>query len=86
MEMSPDEIQDQLITEIDVLYGSNVPWYGFKELSPPTTEEQEKRLEKVTLLYRKGVPRGLHLSPHTHAYLSIDTHRRSQGTTSSLFP
>jgi hypothetical protein len=57
MVMSPTEIQDHLVTEIDILYGANVPWYGFQQLEPATTEEQEGRIEKVSLLYRKGVQR-----------------------------
>jgi hypothetical protein len=56
MEMSARE-QKSLVTEIDILYGEDVPWYGFQGLDPPTTEEQVGKIEKVTLLYRKGVQR-----------------------------
>jgi hypothetical protein len=56
-EMSPQEAQRALITELDVLYGANVPWYGFNRLEPPTTEEQENRVEQVSLTYRRGVQR-----------------------------
>jgi hypothetical protein len=55
--MSPKERQEDVITELDVLYGEDTPWYGFERLDPPTTPEQEGRVEAVSLTYRRGVKR-----------------------------
>jgi hypothetical protein len=48
---------EKLVTELDVLYGEDIPWYGFTALTPPTTEEHENHVEKVSLTIRKGVQR-----------------------------
>ncbi|EGO20526.1 hypothetical protein SERLADRAFT_476793 [Serpula lacrymans var. lacrymans S7.9] len=53
-EMSAEEKQ-QLVTEVDVLYGEDRPWYGFEKLEPAITPEQEGRLESVWMTYRRGV-------------------------------
>jgi hypothetical protein len=55
MVLSPEEIRNSLVTELDVLYGSNQPWPGFQRLTPPTTIEQGDRMQQVSLTYRKGV-------------------------------
>ncbi|EIN09401.1 Metallo-dependent phosphatase [Punctularia strigosozonata HHB-11173 SS5] len=44
-----------LITELDVLYGEDVPWPGFEKLEPASTEEQAERTSSVHLTYRRGV-------------------------------
>ncbi|RDB23740.1 putative inactive purple acid phosphatase 29 [Hypsizygus marmoreus] len=52
-EMTPEERND-LVTEIDVLYGEDVPWYGFEKLEPPTMPERG-RVQATWLTYRRGV-------------------------------
>lgn len=54
-ELTAQEKQENLITEIDVLYGEDAPWYGFEKLDPPVREENEGRLESVWLSYRRGI-------------------------------
>ena len=51
--MSPEE-KANIITEIDVLYGEDVPWYGFEKLEPPTLE-QTTRAEATWVTIRRGV-------------------------------
>ncbi|KDR80533.1 hypothetical protein GALMADRAFT_90903 [Galerina marginata CBS 339.88] len=52
-DMSPEE-RASIITEIDVLYGEDVPWYGFEKLEPPTLA-QGKKVEATWITYRRGV-------------------------------
>lgn len=52
--LSKDE-KDNLITEIDVLFGDDRPWYGFETIDPPTTPGQEDRMESAHITLRKGV-------------------------------
>lgn len=52
-----DEEKQNLITELDVLYGEDRPWYGFEKLEPATTPRKEGRYESVYLTYRRGVKR-----------------------------
>ena len=55
-EMTTEERQNNLITEIDVTYGDDRPWYGFERLERPVAERDEsKKLEPVWLTIRKGV-------------------------------
>lgn len=54
-EMTTEE-RANLITELDVLYGEDVPWYGFEKLEPATMLESPKR-EATWLTYRRGVKR-----------------------------
>jgi hypothetical protein len=56
-EMTEAEKQNDLITELDVTYGEDVPWYGFEKLSPPTTPEIKNRRQSVYLTFRRGVKR-----------------------------
>lgn len=50
-----NESQKQnIVTEIDVLFGDDRPWYGFEKLDPPTTPGQEGRMESAWLTYRRG--------------------------------
>ena len=51
--LSADE-KSNLITEIDVLFGDDRPWYGFERISPPTTEAVEGRYESAWLTLRRG--------------------------------
>ncbi|KAF7982612.1 hypothetical protein HWV62_27650 [Athelia sp. TMB] len=53
-EMTAEEKQSNLITEIDVSYGSDRPWYGFKKLEPSVTVEKG-RIQSEWLTYRTGV-------------------------------
>lgn len=62
-EMNQQERSDKLITEIDVTYGDDRPWYGFEKLERPvSTKNQKKKLEDVWLTVRKGVKRESQLS------------------------
>ncbi|KAI5122495.1 hypothetical protein M0805_001403 [Coniferiporia weirii] len=47
--------KQNIITELDVLFGDDRPWYGFERLEPPTTPEQEGHLESAWLTFRRGV-------------------------------
>ncbi|KAF8075000.1 Metallo-dependent phosphatase-like protein [Lyophyllum atratum] len=48
------EERANIITELDVLYGEDVPWYGFEKLNPPTMAEKG-RVEATWITYRRGV-------------------------------
>jgi len=52
-DMTPEE-KANIVTEIDVLWGDDIPWYGFEKLSPPTMEKRDKILS-TWITYRKGV-------------------------------
>ncbi|PPQ90772.1 hypothetical protein CVT25_010161 [Psilocybe cyanescens] len=43
-----------IITELDVLYGEDTPWYGFEKIEPPTLS-QRGRIEATWITYRRGV-------------------------------
>ncbi|KAI0917949.1 hypothetical protein AcV5_002750 [Taiwanofungus camphoratus] len=55
-QMSANEQQNELVTELDVLFGDDQPWYGFEKLDRPVLEQKAiiKR-ESVWITYRKGV-------------------------------
>jgi hypothetical protein len=55
-EMTAEE-RAQLITELDVLYGEDVPWYGFEKVEPATMPERRK-VEATWISYRRGVKGG----------------------------
>jgi len=55
-EMSANEKND-IITEIDVLFGQDRPWYGFDKLEPPVISMEEGRHSSVYVTYRKGIKR-----------------------------
>lgn len=66
-DMTSDE-RANLITELDVLYGEDVPWYGFEMLEPATLEQKGK-VEATHICYRRGVK-----SKHSSiAMICIDT-------------
>lgn len=50
------EQKTNIITELDVLFGDDRPWYGFERLTPPTTEATA-HLDSAWLTYRRGVKR-----------------------------
>ncbi|KAF5316200.1 hypothetical protein D9619_006271 [Psilocybe cf. subviscida] len=52
-DMTSDE-RANIITELDVLYGEDVPWYGFEPLQPATIEQKGK-VEATHICYRRGV-------------------------------
>ena len=56
-ELSAEEKRNDLITELDVLYGDDRPWYGFTKLEPSVTIHKAHRVEDEWLTYRKGVKR-----------------------------
>ncbi|KAG6331867.1 hypothetical protein ID866_7223 [Astraeus odoratus] len=53
-EMNAEEKQ-YMITEIDVLFGEDRPWYGFNKVEPAVTAEKEGVVEGVHVTYRRGV-------------------------------
>jgi len=68
LELSADE-KSQLVTELDVLYGKDVPWYGFEKLEPPTMDAPDR--EPTYLTARRGVKR-MNVSNFTSVF--ADTH------------
>ncbi|KAF8631933.1 hypothetical protein AX15_002186 [Amanita polypyramis BW_CC] len=48
------EEKTNIITELDVLYGGDVPWYGFEKLQPPTLPKADP-IEATWIMYRRGV-------------------------------
>jgi len=48
------EEKANIITELDVLYGEDIPWYGFDKLEPPTLPKH-RNLESTWITYRRGV-------------------------------
>jgi hypothetical protein len=56
-EMTDAERKNDLITELDVLFGEDVPWYGFETLSPPTTPEIKNKRQSTQITFRRGVKR-----------------------------
>ncbi|EDR14080.1 uncharacterized protein LACBIDRAFT_244580 [Laccaria bicolor S238N-H82] len=48
------EEKAHIITELDVIYGEDVPWYGFEKLKPATLPEKG-RVQATWLTYRRGV-------------------------------
>ena len=51
--LSEDD-KSNLITELDVTFGDDRPWYGFGRLSPPTIEGVENRVDSAWLTIRRG--------------------------------
>lgn len=57
-EMSNEEKQNKLITELDVTYGDDAPWPGFEKLNRPVADnDASKKLLSVWLSVRRGVKR-----------------------------
>ncbi|KAF9531793.1 Metallo-dependent phosphatase [Crepidotus variabilis] len=52
-DMNPEE-KSNIITELDVLYGEDAPWYGFEKLEPPAIPES-RNIEATWITYRRGV-------------------------------
>ena len=71
-EMTDAERKNDLITELDVLFGEDIPWYGFEKLSPPTTPEIKNKRQSTQITFRRGVKRTSSLSdsPRTVTHVS----------------
>ncbi|KAH9942026.1 Metallo-dependent phosphatase [Amylocystis lapponica] len=55
-DLTTAEKQNDLVTEIDVLFGEDRPWYGFEKLPRPVLERKPAMLrESAWITYRKGV-------------------------------
>ncbi|KAI6010736.1 Metallo-dependent phosphatase-like protein [Pisolithus orientalis] len=61
-EMTTEEKQ-QIITEVDVLFGEDRPWYGFEKVEPAVTPEKDGVIESVYVTYRRGVKPVPHAPP-----------------------
>ena len=48
------EEKGNIITELDVLYGMDIPWYGFEKLEPATLPLGPK-VDATWITYRRGV-------------------------------
>lgn len=55
-EMTDAERKNDIVTELDVLFGSDQPWYGF-EKTDKATFDGDSKAEAVWLTYRKGIKR-----------------------------
>ncbi|KAI0832144.1 Metallo-dependent phosphatase [Trametes gibbosa] len=53
-DMTEAERRFDIVTEIDVLFGSDDPWYGFEKVGVSAFDGKDKKLP-VWLTYRKGV-------------------------------
>ncbi|KAF5351514.1 hypothetical protein D9758_007250 [Tetrapyrgos nigripes] len=54
MDSSAEE-RSQIITEIDMHFGNDDPWYGFEKLKPPTTLASPGKKENAFMTIRRGV-------------------------------
>lgn len=45
-----------VLTEIDVLYGDDEPWFGFSKVRPLILEQSKRHKASVGLVIRMGVP------------------------------
>ncbi|PFH51912.1 hypothetical protein AMATHDRAFT_141299 [Amanita thiersii Skay4041] len=53
-EFNTKEEKSNLITELDLLYGDDIPWYGFVRLEPPTLPTTSQ-IDSTWITYRRGV-------------------------------
>lgn len=83
-EMSVEE-RANIITELDILYGQDAPWYGFEKIEPPTLPENAK-FDATWLTYRRGVKGTSSELFWIHYYCLISFNSTSEGTTSALLP
>ncbi|KAJ7588171.1 Metallo-dependent phosphatase-like protein [Mycena floridula] len=49
------EERAHLITELDVLYGDDIPWYGFEKISTPTLIATPGKTVNTWITFRRGV-------------------------------
>jgi hypothetical protein len=73
-----------IITELDILYGQDVPWYGFEKFQPPTLPANAK-YDATWLTYRRGV-KGTSSGLFCVYYCLISYNSTAKGTTSALLP
>ncbi|KAJ7623261.1 Metallo-dependent phosphatase-like protein [Roridomyces roridus] len=52
--MSPEE-RANIITELDLSFGDDIPWYGFEKLEPPTLPRRGGYTQTTWLTMRRGV-------------------------------
>ena len=70
-EMTQQERSNKLITEIDITYGDDRPWYGFEKLDrPAATKDESKGWENVWLTVRKGVKRKYYIFDSVYSSIS----------------
>ena len=55
-DMTEAERKNDLVTELDVLFGADTPWYGFERIDRAAFDGDDK-VEPVWLTYRKGIRR-----------------------------
>ncbi|KAL7412473.1 Metallo-dependent phosphatase-like protein [Mrakia frigida] len=48
--------EEEVVTEIDVLFGEGEPWFGFQRVEPRILEKSSRHPESVGLTVRMGVP------------------------------
>lgn len=54
----------QIITELDVLYGDQRPFFGFERVkNGPVLKKEAQKHESVDLVFRRGNPRKLSACP-----------------------
>lgn len=83
-DLSAAEKQTDVITELDILYGSDRPWYGFEKIEPSVTLERSGRVESEWLSYRKGV-KSTSFCPEITSLSHSILGRGSRCTTTSFF-
>lgn len=71
-----------LVTELDVLYGDDIPWYGFEKLEPATLLHR-KDVESTWLTMRRGVKRTVSIFFWLTFFL-MSKYRSSSSTTPSF--
>ena len=49
------EERNNMITEIDLHFGDDVPWYGFEKVEPPTLGGEPGQVESTWITIRRGV-------------------------------
>ncbi len=87
-DMTEAERRTDIVTEIDVLFGSDEPWYGFDRANAAAFDGTNKK-EPVWLTYRKGVKRACNVTlpmrfgSHTSQLLRVHHHCISRATGSS---
>lgn len=58
MEEPESKVTAEIITELDVLYGEQRPFFGFERLkNGPVVAKDAQKHELVDLVYRRGNPR-----------------------------
>ena len=66
------EERQNIITELDVLFGDDRSWYGFDRVEPAVTEGKEGRSDSAWLTLRRGVKRECYIYPLYSSLILID--------------